>query len=247
MAANMVRNLGKALHGLPIRSITVWMNSMVALYWITNPDKTWKTFVYNRAQKISEITEENKVKWRYCPSEKNVADLRSRGASLEKLEEGNWFEGPSWLLDEENWPEQPTLKSSKKSSEEAKPMKEIVAFSKENEVLTDEWDSLLERRSYWTTLRVTAWVLRFANNCKAKVKKTKKTSGPLVTEEIQKAREYSILRAQKNIKENLESPGWKLERGLKTGILKCVGRVQEYHRIYLENGTFAQKLIQYEH
>ena len=59
MAANMVRNLGNALHGLPIWSITVWMDSRVALYWITNPDKTWKTFVSNRARKISEITEEN--------------------------------------------------------------------------------------------------------------------------------------------------------------------------------------------
>ena len=93
-------------------------------------------------------------------------------------------------MDEGNWLEQPILKSSKKSSEEAKPVKEIVAFSKENEMLTNEWDSLLERRSYWTTLRVTAWVLSFANNCKAKVKKTKKTNGPLVTEEIQKGRKY---------------------------------------------------------
>ena len=69
----------------------------------------------------------------------------------------------------------------------------------------------------------------------------------MTTEEIQRGREYWILRAQKNIQENLERPGWKLEKDLKTGILKCVGRVQEYQPIYLENGTFAQKLIQYEH
>ena len=126
-------------------------------------------------------------------------------------------------------------------------MKEIVAFSKESKVLIDEWDNLLERKCYWTTLRVTAWGLRFANNCKAKANKRKKISGPLTTEEIQKGREYWILKVQKNIQENLERPGWKLEKDLKTGILKCVGRVQEYHPIYLENGTFTQKLIQYEH
>ena len=57
MAANMVRNLCKALQGLPIQSVTVWMDSMVALYWITNPGKTWKNFVSNRVRKILEITE----------------------------------------------------------------------------------------------------------------------------------------------------------------------------------------------
>ena len=56
-----------------------------------------------------------------------------------------------------------------------------------------------------------------------------------------------MLRAQKNIQENLERPGKKLKRDLKTEVLKCVGKVQEYHPIYLENETFAQKLIQYEH
>ena len=39
MAANMVRNLHKALKRWPIVSTTVWMDSMVALYRITNPGK----------------------------------------------------------------------------------------------------------------------------------------------------------------------------------------------------------------
>ena len=89
--------------------------------------------------------------------------------------------------------------------------------------------------------------MRFVNNCKAKVNKTKKSSGPLKTEEIQKSRECWILRAQNNTQENLERPGWKLEKGLKTGILRCVGRVQGYHTTYFENGTLTKKLIQNEH
>ena len=105
-------------------------------------------------------------------------------------------------MDEENWPAQPILKSSKQSNEEAKSMKEILAFSKKDEVLIDEWDRMLERKSYWTALRVTPWELRFANNCKAKANKKKKSSGALTTEEIQKGREYWIWRAQKNIRRN---------------------------------------------
>ena len=50
----MAKNLYTALHRWPIKSNTVWMDSMVALYWITNPWKGWKVFVANRVKKIAE-------------------------------------------------------------------------------------------------------------------------------------------------------------------------------------------------
>jgi hypothetical protein len=53
MTANMVKNLWRALEHWPIVSTTVWMGSMVALYWITKPGKQWRVFVANRAQKIA--------------------------------------------------------------------------------------------------------------------------------------------------------------------------------------------------
>ena len=57
MAANLARNLTNALsRRLPICSINVWMDSLVALYWITSPGKSWKVFVSNRVRKIAEIT-----------------------------------------------------------------------------------------------------------------------------------------------------------------------------------------------
>ena len=51
MAANMAINVYSALKGLPITSVNIWMDSMVALFWITNPGKSWKVFVANRARK----------------------------------------------------------------------------------------------------------------------------------------------------------------------------------------------------
>ena len=47
MAANMVKNLLTALGQWPITSVNVWMDSMVALFWICNPGRAWKTFVSN--------------------------------------------------------------------------------------------------------------------------------------------------------------------------------------------------------
>ena len=56
MAANMAKNLHGALQHWPISSTTIWMDSMVALYWLTNPAKAWKVFVANRVRKIAEAT-----------------------------------------------------------------------------------------------------------------------------------------------------------------------------------------------
>ena len=79
MAANLARNVVNALKRLPIRSVTVWMDSLVALYWISSPEKAWRVFVANRVKKIAEITEEVGIQWKYVPSENNVADAGSRG------------------------------------------------------------------------------------------------------------------------------------------------------------------------
>ena len=59
-------------------------------------------------------------------------------------------------------------------------------------------------KSYWKTLRITSWILPFMNNCKAKAKNEKGTVGSLQTGEILSARNYWIVRVQKDIPENLE-------------------------------------------
>ena len=60
---------------------------------------------------------------------------------------GEWFEGPEWLLSEKDWPDQPDLKSSSAINSEFKPKKETVFHA--NEVKSDEWEHLLERKTYW--------------------------------------------------------------------------------------------------
>ncbi|GFU23164.1 integrase catalytic domain-containing protein [Trichonephila clavipes] len=43
--------------------------------------------------------------WRHIPGTLNAADLVSRACSGEHLLQGKWWEGPTWLLEnEENWP-----------------------------------------------------------------------------------------------------------------------------------------------
>ena len=78
MAANMVKNLLTALERWPVASVNLWMDSMVALSWICNPGRPWKTFVSNRVRKIAEITQGMGLEWRYCPTDRNLADFRKR-------------------------------------------------------------------------------------------------------------------------------------------------------------------------
>lgn len=96
-------------------------------------------------------------------------------------------------------------------------------------------------------MRVTARVLRFISNCKARRNKLKKKSGPLVTKEITTVRDYWVKRVQKADEACLRSPGWKLIKGEHTGVLKCKGIIKGYRPTYLPGGTFAEKLIVHIH
>ena len=110
--------------------------------------------VANRVKKIAETTGLIDIAWKYCPSDLNQADLGSRGATIVKMERGNWFTDPSWLLDERQWPWQPRLNSTEDTDKESKAIQETVLCTQERKL--DEWDALLERSTYWRTMRVTA-------------------------------------------------------------------------------------------
>ena len=57
------------------------------------------------------------------------------------MEKSGWFEGPDWLLKEQEWSEQPSLKSSVEALHEEKPIRELVSYVVERH--DDELDELL--------------------------------------------------------------------------------------------------------
>ena len=146
MAANLLTNVRDALIGFPVKSLYAWLDSSVALHWIRGSGE-YKQFVSNRVRKIREKTE---ITWRHVPSQENPSDLASRGG-LVKEDNSLWWNGPTWLKEQDSWPPDIITVASPESNAEAKASKQIFALAVES---NDVMDELLLRSSLWRTLRV---------------------------------------------------------------------------------------------
>lgn len=135
-----------------------WTDSMTALSWIQR-DIQWGVFVHNRVKEIRELTDISN--WGHVPSNKNFADLLSRGCSAEQLIRLKWWEGPSWLYQNENqWP-----KSENVPDEEAINAEKRKTVLVNNARKTEYFDWHFKYfSSYVKIIRMMAWVFRFLKN-----------------------------------------------------------------------------------
>ena len=160
MAANLLENVKDALEGLPVASTMAWIDSKVALHWIRG-EGNYKQFVNNRVKKIRS---KEFITWKHVPGEQNPADIGSRGCSATKLQQQEiWWKGPSWLLHEDQWPEDITTVPSVESETEARKVKEVLASAINMEPGIED---LIHRFSYKRAIRITAWIIRFAEHSK---------------------------------------------------------------------------------
>ena len=82
----------------------LWTDSLTSLCWIKNV-KPWKQYVRNRVTEILKHTDRSE--WRFCPGNKNPADIPSRGIRGSKLPDNQtWWEGPQFLRSKSTeWPD----------------------------------------------------------------------------------------------------------------------------------------------
>ena len=77
-------------------SVHFWTDSMTVLRYWRNVATRFKIFVAHRVQQIQDASDVNA--WNYVPSEKNPADLASRGISpIEDDKLKFWLGGPQFL------------------------------------------------------------------------------------------------------------------------------------------------------
>jgi hypothetical protein len=98
-AAVLLRRLAKNIISTLRIHITqqYWRSdSQIALAWIAAEPSRWKTYVANRVSEIHEVTQQHE--WNYVKSNKNPADVLSRGCSPTELKNNYlWWNGPAWL------------------------------------------------------------------------------------------------------------------------------------------------------
>ena len=240
MAANLLDNARAALKTYSIKNCVAWTDSTVVLHWIRS-EGNYKQFVSNR---VSKIKSKKEISWRYVPTKENPADIGSRGCMVKDLKE-NWFNGPCWLTNQEEWPKDITTLPSPETESEAKIIKEVFAATV---VQNDNFSLLIKKFSFQKATRITAWLLRFSNNS---LKQKQQRSGPLTTEELEESTTTWIKRIQnehsKDTKVEDDKARLLLEEN-QSGILVCKGRMQGDHPIYIPpDNDFAEKLVMNAH
>ncbi|XP_078374406.1 uncharacterized protein LOC144657946 [Oculina patagonica] len=153
-----------------------WTDSKTTLCWITN-EKPWKQYVNHRVAEIRRLT--SKEEWRHCPGSLNPADLPSRGMTgREMVNCSTWWEGPEFLqLPENDWPHGQSVTETNNDAwlELVKNPPEVthVLTASEGKPASINLTEIIKCEEFSTRdtlLRVTAYVMRFINNARRKVK-----------------------------------------------------------------------------
>ena len=114
---------------------------------------------------------------------------------------------------------------------------------------TDELDILLEKFTYWKTMRICAWMMRFVHNVRSKT--IGRLKGPLTTEETNKAKIFWVKRVQTRATADKHYQEDRLQLNLQPnqdGILECRGRIQGHFPVYLpDSQRFTEKLVTQVH
>ncbi|XP_062541407.1 uncharacterized protein LOC134209436 [Armigeres subalbatus] len=158
MAAVLGARMSQAViasHSLKINRCVLWTDSRTVWSWIRSDQHQYKQFVAFRIGEILELT--RATDWRWVPTKQNQADVLTKWHRGALDSDGEWFKGPSFLYQsEDQWP---VLDGQiAQTNEEARG---YVSFHCVIDV---------DRYSRWTKLqRVTAYVVRFTDNCKRKV------------------------------------------------------------------------------
>ena len=136
----------------------------------------------------------------------------------------NVFLGPTWLKDESLWPEDVTTIPNIESEVESKRIKEVMNVAVEEEA--DTMNELLNKFSLWKAIRVTCWMRRFINNCRAK--RDERLKGPLSTIENENANLSWIKRTQEEVEQTerfkKDKDRLNLQRGSRD-VYVCMGRI----------------------
>ena len=143
------------------------------LRYIENYALHFKTFVANRVSFIREATTPSQ--WKFVNISQNPADQASRGLKIKSfMERESWFQGPSFLQNESEWPEQPEQCTYRTGDDVEVKTSATVSCTNLDEC-TDPLDQLVEY--YYSGChklkKATTWILHLKKTMQHLIEKRK--------------------------------------------------------------------------
>lgn len=166
-----------------------WTDSTVVLGWLNSQTRRLKTYVANRVEQILDIT--NVKQWKHVLTDQNPADVLSRGLSAIKLKESAlWWNGPKWMLQEQQWPTEGHVLTNEDCLPEIREVKLVLAT-------VDSSMQLINAYSDWNRLvRAAAWYAKFVEYLKSNRKTS--PSQILTVQNLNAAKRGLLRRAQED-------------------------------------------------
>ena len=181
-----------------------WTDSMIVLGYIRNETRRFKTFVANRLAVIHDVT--SPTDWRYVPSDKNPADIASRGLfpnEVGKLEQ--WVNGPDFIQKGKNdWPQNPQAEAILDSDSEIKQVH--ITQGTQVKPVNGLYDMIIRYSNWYALQRSVAWLLRFKSYVISKYlrKETGENckNGPLSVSELRASTKAILSMVQQSVYSN---------------------------------------------
>ena len=185
----------QGVFNLPLNSVYAWTDSTIVLNWLVGNPRRFKTYVGNRVSYIVELIAPQR--WNHVEGTDNPADCASRGIfPSELLDHELWWNGPNWLHhDSSHWPERfAALSPPPETKDEEKELSLRAVSNTPSSLL-----SISDYSSFTRLKRVTAWTLRFIQNCRSHKLRIQPSRLPYLTaQELYSAELYWCSVAQRD-------------------------------------------------
>lgn len=164
-----------------------WTDSRDVLCWIQSDHRRYSKFVGARVGEILENTELSE--WFWIPTKLNVADEGTKWQRIPDLSSSSrWFKGPDFMWQQQSaWPNQPTSYGTTTTERNVSVNNHAERTLVLNFTKYSNWRKLL---------RVTAYVLRFTRNIKARLQNQSCFTGILKESELVEAERCIYRQAQ---------------------------------------------------
>ena len=258
VAAHMARFVQKAWDIPKDTKYYLWMDAKVVCRWLGQYNIK-ETYIHNRVKQIRELVFKGNTIIKHVPSALNPADLITKEQDAEQFSNNSsWFDGPSFLAKEENWPiTEESYELYPEGCDQKISIYKITVVETKTSVL-----EYFSNKEFLSGLRTLAILLRVA---KQKTISAYKKTEVLSKEEIDEAKITGIKMMQKEMfptelnalqkGEKIDTPNRKLNLYLDNGIIRCRGRLENLLVTDIQNDPilvdgghpFVRSFIRYYH